>query len=201
MALRVRTTTVGGRCPVTLPDTENGSLVDNGVLSAEVTSTGEQTGRRQADGPIFDKFGWIPVDGLVGRLVVNGERLDVPSPPLKGLAVNWGNSFPSGQGSWASAVVFPSEGCWRLTGRVRDLSLTYVVSMRGSQAPNLSLCAAGLTKDSPRANWFYDPIELGCEISCTTSPVTFSFASSAMSAWLSIPTRRPSSTTGRRRTR
>ena len=31
-----------------------------------------------------------------------------------------------GRGSWASAVSFPTR-CWRLTGRVADISLTYVV--------------------------------------------------------------------------
>jgi hypothetical protein len=43
-------------------------------------------------------------------------------------AVNWGYSS-TGRGSWASAVSFPGEGCWRITGRVRDVSLTYVVKV------------------------------------------------------------------------
>jgi hypothetical protein len=30
---------------------------------------------------------------------------------------------------WASAVKFPSEGCWRLTGRVGDIALSYVVKV------------------------------------------------------------------------
>jgi hypothetical protein len=42
---------------------------------------------------------------------------------------------------------------------------------------------------------------LGCEISSTSAPVCFSFASRAMSAWATTPTSRPScSTTGSRRT-
>ena len=131
MALRVRTTTADGRCPSTLPDSENGSVYDNGLLSVPVDSSGAGLGQRQPDGSIFDKLGWIPVDGVVGQLSVRGERLDHRSPPLEVLGVNWGNSS-SGKGSWASAVRFPTEGCWRLTGRVRDISLTYVVSMLGT---------------------------------------------------------------------
>jgi hypothetical protein len=40
--------------------------------------------------------------------------------------VRWGYSS-TGRGGWASAVVFAGEGCWRITGRVRDVSLTFVV--------------------------------------------------------------------------
>jgi hypothetical protein len=43
------------------------------------------------------------------------------------LSVNWGHSLSTGRGSWMSAVTFPSEGCWRINGRVRDVSLSYVV--------------------------------------------------------------------------
>ena len=46
--------------------------------------------------------------------------------------MNWGYSIVDGRrqrGSWASAVEFPSEGCWRLTGRVQDVSLSYVVKV------------------------------------------------------------------------
>ena len=66
-----------------------------------------------------------------GRLAWTGQRLDAPSPPMRVLAVTWGYSS-AGKGSWASAVVFPSEGCWRLTGRVEDVSLTYVVRVVGA---------------------------------------------------------------------
>jgi hypothetical protein len=56
---------------------------------------------------------------------VRGERLDAPSPPLKVLNVFWGHSS-TGKWSWATPVEFPSEGCWRISGRVDDVSLTYV---------------------------------------------------------------------------
>jgi hypothetical protein len=30
---------------------------------------------------------------------------------------------------WASAIVFPAEGCWRITGTAGRASLTFVVSL------------------------------------------------------------------------
>ena len=85
---------------------------------------------READGTLSDKLGWLPRDGFTGALRVHGERLDGPGR-LTVLSVNWGYSS-DGRGSWASAVRFPSEGCWRIFGRVRDVSLAYVVRVVAS---------------------------------------------------------------------
>ena len=116
MGLRVHLPSATETCPVTRGTYGNGFFsmpsAPNGVL---VT---------QSD--LGQKLGWIPREGFTGALTVRGERLDAPSAPMKVLGVFWGYSS-TGEGSWASAVRFPSEGCWRLTGRVGDLTLSFVV--------------------------------------------------------------------------
>jgi hypothetical protein len=47
---------------------------------------------------------------------------------MRVLGVFWGSSS-TGRSGWASPVEFPSEGCWRISGRVRDITLTYVVKV------------------------------------------------------------------------
>lgn len=108
-------------CPVTR------GQYGNGLLSTTLPLTGVLSVQRD----LSDKLGWLPREGFTGVLTVRGERLDAASPPMKVLGVNWGYSS-TGRGSWASAVRFPSEGCWRITGRVRDISLSYVVKVVGS---------------------------------------------------------------------
>ncbi|HEV8688055.1 MAG TPA: hypothetical protein VGQ84_12325 [Gaiellaceae bacterium] len=107
-------------CPVT------SGPYGNGLLSTTTPPDGV-VGRSEPDGSIFWKFGWLP-HGLDGVLSVRGERLDTRSPPMRVLAVNWGSSS-TGRSGWASAVVFPDEGCWRITGWIRDVSLTFVVKV------------------------------------------------------------------------
>ena len=84
-------------------------------------------GRQEQDGELFQKLWWLPRAGFTGDLMVRGERLDAPGR-MRVLAVNWGHSS-DGRGSWASAVTFSGEGCWRITGRVRDVTLSYVVKV------------------------------------------------------------------------
>jgi hypothetical protein len=120
MALRVRMPDATERCPVTKGPYGNG-LLSNPLLRAD----GSLPVVRDQDGTLFQKLPWIPHRGLTGRLTVLGERLDAPSPPLKVLNVFWGHSS-TGKWSWATPVEFPSEGCWRITGRVNDVTLTYV---------------------------------------------------------------------------
>ena len=83
--------------------------------------------RRGADGRLGDKLGWIPDRdrGLV--LTVSGRRLDAPGR-LRVLSVNWGYAS-TGKGSWMSAVVFPSAGCWRVTGKAGPTTLSYVIRL------------------------------------------------------------------------
>jgi hypothetical protein len=128
MAIQVALPSPARSCPVTK------GPYGNGLLSTPTPRPdGTLTVLRDQRG-LFQKLGWLPHRGLSGQLSVRGERLDAPGR-LNVLSVNWGYSYAPGKeprGSWASAVTFPSEGCWRLTGRVRDVSLTYVVRVVAS---------------------------------------------------------------------
>jgi hypothetical protein len=75
----------------------------------------------RADGSISAKFGWWR--GPEGPLRIEGRRLDATAPPV-------GASIPDGyasSGFQPSGVLFPTEGCWEVTGRVADASLSFVV--------------------------------------------------------------------------
>jgi hypothetical protein len=126
MGLRVRLPDATETCPVTR------GRYDNGFLSVDLRG-GVLSRPRDPDGTLSDKLGWLPRKGFTGQLTVRGERLDGPGK-LNVISVNWGyaSSGPAADGSWASAVRFPSAGCWRITGRVRDVSLTYVVRVVAS---------------------------------------------------------------------
>jgi hypothetical protein len=82
-----------------------------------------------ADGSIAEKWFWYAAN-LRGDLVVRGVRLDAPSRPLKFIESLHGTASNfTGSDTWASKITFPSSGWWRLTGRVRDIALTFVVDV------------------------------------------------------------------------
>jgi hypothetical protein len=70
-----------------------------------------------------EKFWWWRGPGVRGKLTVTGRRLDGPAPPLEA-------EIPDGYGEsgfQATRLIFPSDGCWRVTGRVGEATLTFVV--------------------------------------------------------------------------
>lgn len=73
------------------------------------------------DGALGMKWPWIPV--VPGDLAVEGRRLDAPAPPVRAEISegydNHGRFFPT-------YLIFPSAGCWEVTGRVGETSLTFV---------------------------------------------------------------------------
>ena len=125
-------------CPVTLPNRSRPpgqprSLAwhGNGLLWASLTANGVYAvspDRVAADGSIGNKLIWATRTGS-SKPAVSGERLDTPASPLRVLSVNRGSFAGAERPSFASAVAFPTAGCWRLTARLGDLSLTYVVSV------------------------------------------------------------------------
>jgi hypothetical protein len=73
------------------------------------------------DGQLSMKFGWYRL--ISGYLTITGRRLDAPAPPASG------QTFPGSYGLTgfnASGVIFPSEGCWQVTGRAGRAALTFV---------------------------------------------------------------------------
>jgi hypothetical protein len=135
-------------CPVTLA---NGSTPPgerpspgyhgNGALSTALWPNGRVVfepggpGSVEPDGSLSMKWPWW---WDVGRqLTIKGRRLDGAAPPLRAEAPG-GRRLdvpPSTDSSTAlevtrfqaTALIFPSEGCWEVTGNVGDASLTFVV--------------------------------------------------------------------------
>jgi hypothetical protein len=71
------------------------------------------------DGRLGMKFGWYQLTS--GHLTITGRRLDAPAPPSSGQA-----SSGYGPGFSSSELIFPTEGCWQVTGRVGKTALTFV---------------------------------------------------------------------------
>jgi len=68
------------------------------------------------------KFGWLRGAGLRGKLTIHGKRLDAAAPPLRA-------NIPEGYGDTgfqATGLIFPTEGCWEVTGEVGDTSVTFI---------------------------------------------------------------------------
>ena len=115
------------RCPVTLPNEKTytgepgvGGNYWNEALSTGLWPDGKVVIKVSGDGALSMKFWWWRL--VKGRLTIEGRRLDNPAPPLRSI-------IPDGYGEigfQASGLVFPTPGCWEVTGRIGDKSLTFV---------------------------------------------------------------------------
>jgi hypothetical protein len=74
------------------------------------------------DGSLPQKFLWYRAQGLRGTLTITGKRIDAPAPPLRAHSSNDGE-----MGFQPSTLIFPTEGCWELTGKVDTTSLSFVI--------------------------------------------------------------------------
>jgi hypothetical protein len=123
-------------CPVTLPTPAgpsgpprdaffgwgasygNGTLWVGGLWPHGVIAVGH--GFVDDRGRVRMKFGWWT--NVPGRLDIIGRRLDRPAPPVRGVV-------PDGygpRGFQPSGVIFPTEGCWEITGSVHRTELSFV---------------------------------------------------------------------------
>lgn len=75
------------------------------------------------DGALGIKFAWNRL--IAGALIVGGRRLDGDAPPARAY-MNDGYGDVGGQSTY---LVFPTPGCWQITGRIGDRSLTFVVQV------------------------------------------------------------------------
>lgn len=100
----------------------------NGMLWALLPGDGVYRDRPESDGTFFEKIPWFAA-GISGELKVSARRLDASGQSPRTQAVpGWPEGF-RGSGSWASRVWFTSEGCWKVTGRIRDVSLSFIVGV------------------------------------------------------------------------
>jgi hypothetical protein len=94
----------------------NGQLWVGGLGSGGVVVVAEP----DPDGSLSMKFGWYRV--TAGRLTITGRRLDAPAPPARA-------NVPDGYGDTgfqSTAVIFPTPGCWEITGTVGPTAITFV---------------------------------------------------------------------------
>jgi hypothetical protein len=135
MLLRLSAPNPALTCPVTVA---NGSTPPglqplsqyhgNGALWALLPGSGVYRERAESDGTIFEKILWFAA-GIDGGIAVVAQRLDASAASLRTQAVLGSPAGFRGSGAWADRVWFSSAGCWKLTGRIRDVSLSYVVEV------------------------------------------------------------------------
>src|SRR6266852_6378753 len=120
-------------CPVTKPNgnTPPGerscpNCIGNGALwtglwpDGKVVFSSGGPGSISKDGSLGMKFWWWR--GVRGKLTITGRRLDAPAPPLRA-------RIPEGYGDigfQATGLIFPTVGCWEVTGKAGDASLRFV---------------------------------------------------------------------------
>jgi hypothetical protein len=126
--VKARSTAPG--CPVTKPDNwprpgwyGNGRLAVVGYQSIKVTPRA-----LMPNGWIRELFSWWGEKRLVtpasAGLTTTGRRLDMKAKPLRA-AITRGKA-PNFAKSWLASLMFPSAGCWKITGRFDKTSLTVV---------------------------------------------------------------------------
>ncbi|MBI1258550.1 MAG: hypothetical protein GC204_13865 [Chloroflexi bacterium] len=75
---------------------------------------------------LFWRQGYLWTDEPEPALTVTGQRLDAPAPPLNVSRAT--NAFAEDiQSAMLVGVDFPALGCWEITGRYHDSSLSFVV--------------------------------------------------------------------------
>ena len=96
-------------------------LWPRGVVVFEPGGPGEV----RPDGSLAMKFPFWRGPGVTGDLVIGGSSLDDPRLRMTGeVAAGYGQS-----GFQASVLVFPEPGCWEVTARVGEASLTFVTAV------------------------------------------------------------------------
>jgi hypothetical protein len=83
------------------------------------------------NGSLQMKFLWAKGGGLRGALTVHGKRLDAPAPAL---SADIDNEYVN-QDYQPSYLIFPTAGCWQVTGEVADARVTFVTRVIRVPAP------------------------------------------------------------------
>ncbi|MGI8586529.1 MAG: hypothetical protein ACR2M0_02425 [Chloroflexia bacterium] len=97
----------------------------NGTLWTTFPPDGRVPATSNSVGALETTFGWWEAPGITDVLTVQGRRIDAPAPPL--LA-----KIPAGAeggGFHQITVVFPTAGCWEITGKAGTAGLTFVVQV------------------------------------------------------------------------
>jgi LysM repeat protein len=141
-------------CPVTKP---NGNLplnetiaspnyLGNGELWTVLSPNGKtnmSTENQEAGGSLSIKWSWWR--GVTGPLTIEGHRLDAEAEPLR-------SDIPDGYGDTGfqvSALIFPTTGCWEVTGRVGNDSLTFVTEVLFGEATSTPIAIQEISTTIP----------------------------------------------------
>jgi hypothetical protein len=107
------------------PDLHGNGLISTGLWpDGTIVFRPGGPGSVYADGSLAMKWGWRRA--VRGQLRIDGRRLDEPAPSLRA-------DIPAGYGDFgfqSSALIFPTPGCWEVTGRVGKATLTFVTLVR-----------------------------------------------------------------------
>lgn len=124
------TAPAGESCPATEPN-ERGPRGPQGGPGLRWHGNGELGAFLRSDGNLVTnalggyKLLWAGKEGLDGKMVVRYRKLYPPSEWLTTLRTGW---FREGYRVWPSQMDF-TPGCWQIVGRIRDVSLSFVVSV------------------------------------------------------------------------
>jgi hypothetical protein len=72
------------------------------------------------------KMLWVAREGLSGHLRVQYRMLDPPSAPLTA-RTGWLTGYD--RPNWTMSQMGFEPGCWQITGRLGDVSLSFVVQV------------------------------------------------------------------------
>lgn len=118
------------RCPRTEPNGRTFGEGDasrnfgNASLGTFLPAAGAVVVKNRVDRSTLSvKWGWWRL--VPGELEISGRRLDADAPPLRALV-------PRGYGPigfQSSRLIFPSTGCWSITGQLGVETLTFVTTV------------------------------------------------------------------------
>jgi hypothetical protein len=117
------TTIPNGRAPGRVGASAVWARHGNGTLGAAL----RRDGRLVTNALGGYKLRWFAKKGLTGRLSVRYQRIDAPSPLLVARSGTFDGDYFEPP-STMSQMGF-SAGCWRITGRVLTVRLTFVVQV------------------------------------------------------------------------
>lgn len=127
----VTTSSMSLTCPITIPNgsqppnsTRYSGWHGNGVLWVNLWPYDVifvVPGQIDSDDSLTMKIDWVRGPKTIGPLTVEGHRIDAQVPPLQSKFTDYGD-----KGFQPTTTVFPTEGCWEVTGKVGDASLTFV---------------------------------------------------------------------------
>ena len=154
----MRTSATMSACPVTTPNGRRyaadpqGGNHGNKTLTTELWPNGRVdfrpggSGCVEPDGYLGMKWPWW--SSVRGRLMIEGRRLDGPAGPLR---ASFSKDYEDA-GFRATGLLFAGPGCWEVTARVGDASLSFVTLVVKTAEGPAPRCAALFPGFQPSAH-------------------------------------------------